>query len=324
MPSEIVETRPATPEEWDHAWEACPYATYFHARAWAELWQRYTGGRVYPAPLWVRFADGAHAVIPASRRRVAAGMASIVESSPAGTFGGWLSADALGADHARALASNLLASRHGVRWRVNPYDPNAAALPLDGASPDTTRALDLSEGFEAIFRGWTKGHRAAVKQAQREGLSVRTAETPADWRAYYDAYRDSVRRWGDSASAVYGARLFDILGETKSPDVRLWVAVDGDRVVAGALCLYARRHVVYWHGAALEDYFAKRPANLLVHAAIEDACRRGLGWFDFNPSGGHEGVEHFKRSFGAQALPAPVVTREVFPLRLVRMLRGRR
>jgi hypothetical protein len=310
MPSEIVETRPATPEEWDHAWERCAYATYFHSRAWAELWERYTKGRIRPAPLTVRFADGAAVILPTSRRRVAAGLASIVESSPAGTFGGWISADEVGPAHAQALAAMLVRSRHGLRWRLNPYDPHATALRPRGASNDSTRALDLTDGFEAVFHRWSKGHRAAVKQARREGLTVRLAQSADDWRSYGRVYDDSVRRWGAAASVVYSARLFELLHETASPHVRLWLAADGERVVAGAICLYARRHVVYWHGAALEDYFAKRPANLLVHAAIEDACQRGLRWFDFNPSGGHEGVEQFKSHFGAKRLDAPVVAVE--------------
>ena len=44
-----------------------------------------------------------------------------------------------------------------------------------------------------------------------------------------------------------------------------------------------------------------------MYEAIKDASERGITWFDFNPSGGHEGVWDFKKGFGAQAMPAPVV-----------------
>jgi hypothetical protein len=60
--------------------------------------------------------------------------------------------------------------------------------------------------------------------------------------------------------------------------------------------------------------------NLLLHDVIRDACERGFRWFDFNPSGGHEGVAAFKRSFGAECRPAPVVTIEGARHRLVRRL----
>ena len=33
--------------------------------------------------------------------------------------------------------------------------------------------------------------------------------------------------------------------------------------------------------------------------------KRELRWFDFNPSGGHEGVRAFKKSFDAEAVSCP-------------------
>jgi hypothetical protein len=47
--------------------------------------------------------------------------------------------------------------------------------------------------------------------------------------------------------------------------------------------------------------------NLLMAEAIRDASLRGYRWFDFNPSGGHAGVQDFKRRFGAIPLAAPVI-----------------
>jgi CelD/BcsL family acetyltransferase involved in cellulose biosynthesis len=95
-----------------------------------------------------------------------------------------------------------------------------------------------------------------------------------------------------------------------SPRIKLWTAVVEDRLVAGALCFYGQGQVVYWHGAALEAYFHVRPVNLLFCEAIKDACETGYRWFDFNPSGGHEGVKAFKQSFGAVSLQCPVISIE--------------
>jgi lipid II:glycine glycyltransferase (peptidoglycan interpeptide bridge formation enzyme) len=89
-----------------------------------------------------------------------------------------------------------------------------------------------------------------------------------------------------------------------------------DRSIAGALCFYTKNHVVYWHGAAYSDYFELRPVNLLMYEAIKDACENGYSWFDFNPSGGHEGVKAFKKSFGPTALRSDVVNIYSMPYRL--------
>jgi lipid II:glycine glycyltransferase (peptidoglycan interpeptide bridge formation enzyme) len=40
----------------------------------------------------------------------------------------------------------------------------------------------------------------------------------------------------------------------------------------------------------------------LLYEVIKDACEQGYFWFDFNPSGGHEGVKSFKKGFGCSTL----------------------
>ena len=93
--------------------------------------------------------------------------------------------------------------------------------------------------------------------------------------------------------------------ELNSEKVRLWLAFCDDNVIAGALCFYAKRHVVYWHGAAYSDKFTSHPAQLLMREIIADACARQYWWFDFNPSGGHNGVREFKAKFGVENLSCP-------------------
>lgn len=309
---------------WDRVWEQCDHATYFHSREWAELWSTYTSGRYRVRPRLITFADGKTALLPLVRRRIARGLIKTYETGPVTTFGGWISTDGLTDEHARSAAAYVASQVKNVTWRVNPYDPHAAVVAEMATHDDTTHVLELARGFDAIFRTWSKGHRAAVKQARREGITVKTAEGVEEWRAYYGAYEDSVRRWGESASTVYGWPLFETLARSRSGNVRLWLAIRGENVAAGSLCFYARKHVVYWHGAAYEEYFKMRPVNLLIHDAVREACADGYRWFDFNPSGGLEGVRAFKRSFGAVELPCPVVRRETAILQALRNLRGRR
>jgi len=95
-------------------------------------------------------------------------------------------------------------------------------------------------------------------------------------------------------------------------------------VIAGTLCLYARRHVSYWHGAALEEHIKKRPMNLLLYEAIRHACTGGFRWFDFNPSGGHESVRAFKEGFGVVTRRAPMVGRDAGWVSFLSRVTGRR
>jgi hypothetical protein len=305
----IVSIQPATNEQWDTAWQGCDYATYFHSREWAEVWSEYSAGRSVPAAKRVTFADGCDAVLTLSGARRHGGWVTDHVSSPGGTFGGWVSTSALTSQHADALCRFLQTGVGNLQWRLNPYDVNLAELCVVGKR-DETHVLDLSHGFDAIFRGWTKGHSSAARKAQKAGVTVRFAQDVRDWRSYYAAYEDSLRRWADKASGRYEWRFFETLFRRASPHVRLWLAEANGEIVAGALCFYARTHVVYWHGAALETYFNLRPVNLLMFEAIKHSCENGFRWFDFNPSGAHEGVAAFKRSFGATARLCPVVTIE--------------
>ena len=313
-----LKTRPASAAEWDAAWAACQHGTYFQSRAWLEDWATYTHGVMAPRPVVVSLGDGRSVVLPLTRQRRRLGLATRYLLSPAGTYGGWLAAEPLEAGQPEALAGWLETARAPFWWRLNPFDPDVAGLAEREAIRDVTHVVELSSGFDSACSRATHGHACAVRKAQRYGLRVRRAESVADWEAYYGLYEASMERWGDLTSSRYGPELFELLRRRGSPGVELWLAtLDDGVIIAGGLCLYAPRHVSYWHAAALSEFFALRPANLLVHEMVLDACCRGLRWFDLNPSGGHAGVATFKERVGAVAVPSPVVVRDraTVPLR---------
>lgn len=306
----IASIRRASAAEWDLYWQECGYSTFFQSREWAEIWCAYTKGNIRPAPEYIVFTDGMSAVFPLSYQKRLRGLARHYLSSPGGTFGGWLSRDSLSISHGRLLARYMLTKSGSLVWRLNPYDPLVFKTGVTGAQEDKTYALRLDEGFDAIYKSWTKGHKSAARKARKarkEGVSVKLAITLEDWIAYYQIYEDSLRRWGKAASSKYTFDLFKEMFARKSPNIKLWLSIYRGIPVAGALCFYSKWHVVYWHGAALEKYFKLRPVNLLLYEVIKDACEQGYTIFDFNPSGGHKGVEAFKKSFGASAYPSPIV-----------------
>lgn len=321
MSIRLLEVGPATSTEWDLTWQHCAYATFFHSRDWAELWETYTNGRIQPRPFLAHFSDGRKALIPLSADQTGKWARPTFLSSPAGTYGGWIARDDLSLDHVRLLAAHLTQTTGNLVWRLNPYDPLTARLSIESLSPDVTHVLRLTEGFEPIHARWTKGHRSAARKASREGVSVLVATKPAEWQSYYKVYEATLRRWGSKASSKYGWELFEAMLKRQLPSVRLWLACFQGQVISGALCLYAKTHVAYWHGASLEDHFHLRPVHLLMQAAIRNACDEGFRWFDFNPSGGHAGVAAFKRSFAAEELACPVLWLHRAPSKFRQLLR---
>jgi hypothetical protein len=300
----INQIRPALPEEWDAIWRECNYATYFHSREWAEIWSCYTQGKLCPDPLLVMFTDGKKALLPLSCAMWPGGCGKSFVSSPDGTYGGWIAVDPIGREHAILMKEFLTKELGHLFWYINPYDDLVATAGVDAdIHHDETHAINLEKGFEAVYRDWSHQCRNSERKARKSGVVVKSADTEQQWREYYQAYEDSLRRWGDQALSRYEWGLFQEMFDRQSNHIRLWLATAKDElVVAGVIVCYARTHVFAWHAAALEAYFALRPFNQLYCKIMRHASEVGYRWFDFGPSAGLEGVRRFKESFGAKPL----------------------
>jgi predicted N-acyltransferase len=120
--------------------------------------------------------------------------------------------------------------------------------------------LDLSPGFDQILKRWKrKGPLWGVRRAIKEGVLVTAAKTENNWQQYFSAYQDSLDRWGDSATSNYSWLLFKELYERRSANIKLWIAIHEDKIIAGALCFYSKRHVAYWRRLPSADFFRFRP-----------------------------------------------------------------
>lgn len=309
MKLNIIKVREASPEEWDEVWRNCSYATYFHSREWAEIWNIYSGGRFRPEPRLVLFSDGQKALIPfSSCNRGWLGLAKDYISSPTEAYGGWISNDSLSLEHAKLLADYLLGKYRNLFWRLNPFDENSSRIGIK-PTDKVTLAVNLSAGFSVVINRYDKENTRAISKAQEYGITVRHASTIQDWQEYFKAYQDSLARWGDHVEAEYKYdwSLFADMYARHSANIRLWLAMYKDRVVSGAICFYANKHVAYWHQASLKDYFIYRPVNILNHEMIKDACQNKYIWFDFLPSGNLKGVIRFKQLFGPEAMNCPKI-----------------
>jgi len=74
-----------------------------------------------------------------------------------------------------------------------------------------------------------------------------------------------------------------------------------NRIAAGIIAFAWGRTILYWHGAALQEFFKHYPNNLLHAELMAWGCANGYLVYDMGPSAGLEGVARFKESFGAQA-----------------------
>jgi len=293
----------ATAEEWDEAWNNCDYATYFHSREWAEMWKVSSAGNYQPEPRLVSFSDGKKAIIPLSCHGIHfRGLIKDYISSPAWTYGGWISKDNLRAEHAKLLIDYMLTKCGNLYWLVNPHDKTILTARIKGKE-DETHVLDLSGGFDKLIKKFPKWK---ISKAQKYGISVKIASQLNEWQDYFKIYNEARTRWGGEAGFFYNWQLFKAMHERHSPHIRLWLGIHNEKIISGAVCFYAKRHAVGWHMATLGEYLPYTPSTLLVNEIVKDACQNGYPLFDFNPSGGHQGVVVWKKSFGTRALSCPV------------------
>jgi hypothetical protein len=300
----IVGCEAAAAADWTALCLKSAEATPFHTPQWARA-LRAAFPALREATRLFHFSDGATAVVPMQESGPPGAFCRRVSVEP-GVYGGPVGDRHLTDAHLRALTAHYAASAPGGCAIVgNPFSTWSLS-PSAGyqRTPLLTHVLCLDDGRDTVWRGLTKGHRCNVKQATRQGVSVAPARGPADVSAYYAVYLDSLRRWGEQARGKpYPETLFHSLLAEGTPFARLWLARVEEEVVSGALVLSWGAVAVYWHGATLERSFALRPSHAVVMAAIEEAIERGCRWFDFNPSGGLEGVIRFKEGFGATAVP---------------------
>lgn len=298
----IREIRKATDDEWDRMVDADESAVYFQTREWFDIWADYAGFR--SDTRLIRFNNGKIVLLPLCHIRVLKGLMKVHFLAPKG-LGGFVTNDTLDDTEKRELFG-ILGRMKVLYCAANPYDTLTNEFDKFNTE-DFTQFLDLSVGFDPIFKKWTWGHYSRARKGLREGLTAEPAKTEEDWKSFYGLYQDNLARWGDKTTNAYGWKLFELMAGKKTHKIKLWLAKYEGEIISGAICLYHNRHVAYWHSATSQRYFKKLNAtHVLQYTIIKDACEKGFLLYDFLPSSGISGVIDFKSGFFPQTRPVHI------------------
>lgn len=287
---------------WQDIVRASPAATFFHTDAWLAVMAKTF--HLNNISCGFIFSDTTRAIIPllAKQTRFNAAYTRCRSMVP-GVYGGIISEKELTENQCREIEAYLV-NRNLTDLSVNgsPLHPRPFFSDRFTKTEKFTHILNLSPGFETVFAGYSPKARRRSKSGLKKGIAVRMARNEQDIQDYYETYRDSLRRWGDTATSHYDIGLFKSLfsKSQSNADIRLWLATLENRVIGGVLVLYCNQHAVEWHAAFLREHAALSPNNTLRTEIIRDACSRGIEFYDFNPSSNLSGVIKFKESFGAK------------------------
>jgi hypothetical protein len=295
MPLIESDTR-ATDAEWDAMVDAAPTAIYFQTREWFEIWSEYAGFRIDTR--LITFRSGKQVLLPLCHQDFLGGLLKIHFLAPKG-MGGFVTNADLDPDEKRELFG-LLKKLTPLYGAVNPYD--ALTNEFDAFNGmDSTQVVDLTEGFEPVFKRWSRGHRDRTTKGLRQGITVELAASEPDWKSYYALYEDNLAHWGGKATNRYGWDLFRLMYGGESGRIKLWLAKYEGQLVCGAIRFYHHKRVVCWHSASAPRFSKRLNAfHVLQHDMIKDACEQGFLLYDLGASSGIGGVIDFKSGFAGQ------------------------
>lgn len=283
---------------WDEIILNANGSTYFHTYEWAKIIEQSFPNYSIATEAFV-FDDGVKAILPLMQSKRFLGLRKSFISMIPGVYGGLISNESLTPERVDEIYSHVVKKCSNLNVFGNPYIETN--MPKFFHKEETfTHFLDLENGFETIWNNYSKGHRYNIKKAKKEGVYTKLGKSLDDYKEYYNIYEDSLKRWGDNATSRYNFDLFENIYNLKSNKIKLFLAMIDKKAISGALLFYCGNHIVWWHGATLSDFFKYYPANFLQNEIIKESCEKGYKYYDFNPSGGHEGVIKFKEGFGAK------------------------
>ncbi len=148
--------------------------------------------------------------------------------------------------------------------------------PVASIQPRSSVHVDLRRSEEAIFAACSKGHRADIRRAERQGVQVRVGAA-ADLPAFHAIMVATGARAG---FGVHSAAYYQSVWALHGPRARLFLAeLNGVLVAAQLVCADAQMGA-YLYSGALDEGLRAGANHLLAWHAIRWARDQGCHTYD--------------------------------------------
>jgi serine/alanine adding enzyme len=199
-----------------------------------------------------------------------------------------------------AALDRLARSNRAVFLRLEPNvledDPQAdelhSALLIEGfrpatpLQPHTSLHLDLSPASEQLLIGMSKGHRADIRRAAREGVTVRSGQGAADLAAFYAIMEQTGAR-ADFAihSRAYYQMAWELFQRAADRGLasasQLFLAEQNGAPLAACMIFAWAATGLYLYGGSTEAGLKSGANHALQWQAIQWARAQGCRRYDF-------------------------------------------
>ncbi|HQQ06959.1 MAG TPA: GNAT family N-acetyltransferase [Candidatus Omnitrophota bacterium] len=157
-----------------------------------------------------------------------------------------------------------------------------------------TYVLDLTGGRDAAWKRLQCNTRNHVRKGQKTGVTcdIGTGKLADFLRIYAVNIRDL-------GTPFPGAGFFEDLIREFNDHAAIVTVSHGQKALGAGLLLDFKDTMYIPFSATLKAYREYCPGNVLFWEAIEYACSRGCGYFDFGRSSLNSGTAQFKKQWGA-------------------------
>jgi len=280
-------------KEWLNFTDKSEESTFFHTPIWYNLWTNHSNIRIETLKFTTDTNEG---VLPLYSSRKKWYRKRKYYASPQGTYGGVLGSNKMNQNEQEQLTSHLK-KMGSITIHSNPYQqsqfPNFST-----SSPKVTQSINLESINKNISENWSSKHKASLKKSKSFQLEIVQSDKLEEWLEYGALYQEIVKERNTLSSNNYSIDLFKSMFEIEPRYRKLILVKYENRLVCGGIFFIYQKRMFYWHGVSSKDGKSKCASFTLLEYAIKIAKENKCNIFDFLPSGGNAGVEHFKKGFG--------------------------
>jgi Acetyltransferase (GNAT) domain len=162
----------------------------------------------------------------------------------------------------------------------------------------STHVMSLPHSYEELAKKGKSEAKYRARKAAKLGIRTSRSNNNADFERWQQLCSANYIAHGRRPypSALYGA-VAERIQETDA--LRFYVAKVDDRVVGGAVLVFALQQGYYWMGATDPEFRNCGVNDLVFQTVFSEAIKEGIASFDFGPSpAGAEGLVRFKEKWG--------------------------
>jgi len=306
----LISNRIINDFEWLEFLQKCNNATFYQSPAWYKIWEKTLGDK-YECVEY-SLSNGNRFILPRQIRKRLYGTTIEYISGPVGTYGGFIGITKPTEKESRELVSILNSAKH-LTVIQSPHFP---LTNFKSTKQSDGRIINLDNiELNNVTSTWTKSGKSNYQLSKNIDYTFSKTFNTNILEKYFDVYRQSIERWGENASNNYPKLLFRNIFKEKNENIELLYLKNNGELVCGGIFFKFNNIVNWWHGAVAQKYISTGATYLFQEYAIK-YYSQNFSIYDLGLSGGHQGVDDFKRRLGSNICKAQIFAKKPYIFKL--------